>query len=62
MHTLGAINSFPGAIVAVVEGRAVGLLAVSTDLDVRTLPRCFQLVPYEGLMRKSMAATHDDNL
>ena len=47
---------------SVLEGRAVGLLAVSTDLDVRTLSRCFQLEPYEGLMREARAATCDDNL
>jgi len=38
------------AVVATVDGRAVGLLAASTDIDVAMLQKCFQLEPYGNLV------------
>ncbi|KAJ1459041.1 hypothetical protein M885DRAFT_460321 [Pelagophyceae sp. CCMP2097] len=47
-----AQDPFNKAVVAEVQGRAVGLLAVSTDIDVGMLQACFQLEAYGGLIKR----------
>ena len=39
------------ALVAEIHGRAVGLLVVSSDVDVSLLQDCFHLTPYGGLVK-----------
>eukprot|EP01043_Picozoa_sp_COSAG02_P008175 COSAG02_NODE_257_length_26838_cov_118.324844_7_plen_1221_part_00 len=39
------------ALVAEIHGRAVGLLVVSSDVDVSLLQDCFHLAPYGGLVK-----------
>lgn len=39
------------ALVAEVHGRAVGLIVVSSEVDIPILQDCFDLQPYGGLMR-----------
>lgn len=43
-------------LVAVLDGRAVGLMSVSSDIDLTVLRECFQLSPY-GNLPKAIAIT-----
>lgn len=49
-----AQNELQKCIVAVVDGRAVGLMSLSSDVDVTVLRNCFDLGAYDGL-EKSIA-------
>ena len=36
---------------AEVDGRAVGLLCLTSDVDINVLSQCFQLDPYDNLLK-----------
>ena len=44
------------ALVAEVDGHAVGLMSTSSDIDVGILRDCFDLEPYDGLMKQDQEA------
>jgi hypothetical protein len=46
-----AQNKENQAIVAEVDGRAVGLLCLTSDVDVNVLAQCFELGPYDQLLK-----------
>lgn len=39
------------ALVAEVDGRAVGLMCLTSDVDVNVLAQCFELDPYDNLLK-----------
>jgi len=39
------------ALVAEVDGRAVGLMCLTSDVDINVLSQCFQLDPYDNLLK-----------
>eukprot|EP00392_Amoebophrya_sp_AT5.2_P005443 g5452.t1 len=61
------------AIVAEADGRALGLCCLTSDVDVNVLAQCFELLPYDNLlkskywnkvsaqMKKEMAVAEDDS-
>lgn len=46
------------ALVAEVEGHAIGLMSCSTEIDISILQECFDLSPYDGLMKPDENALH----
>jgi len=46
-----AQNEENKALVAEVDGRAVGLLCLTSDVDINVLSQCFQLDPYDNLLK-----------
>merc|ERR1719337_627615 len=46
-----AQNEENRAIVAEVDGRAVGLMCLTSDVDINVLAQCFQLDPYDNLLK-----------
>eukprot|EP00929_Paragymnodinium_shiwhaense_P013279 TRINITY_DN121142_c0_g1_i1.p1 TRINITY_DN121142_c0_g1~~TRINITY_DN121142_c0_g1_i1.p1 ORF type:complete len:1535 (-),score=494.46 TRINITY_DN121142_c0_g1_i1:571-5175(-) len=46
-----AQNEENKALVAEVDGRAVGLMCLTSDVDINVLAQCFQLDPYDNLMK-----------
>ncbi|CEM02697.1 unnamed protein product [Vitrella brassicaformis CCMP3155] len=44
-------NSDNRALVAEVDGRAVGLMCLTSDVDINILSQCFQLEPFDNLVR-----------
>jgi len=46
-----AQNEENKALVAEVDGRAVGLMCLTSDVDVNVLAQCFQLDPYDNLLK-----------
>lgn len=46
-----AQNEENRALVAEVDGRAVGLMCLTSDVDVNVLSQCFQLDPYDNLLK-----------
>merc|ERR1719377_111462 len=51
-----AQNEENKALVAEVDGRAVGLMCLTSDVDINVLSQCFQLDPYDNLLKP---AYHD---
>ena len=48
-------DSAQEALVAEIHGRAVGLLVLSSEVDVSLLQDCFHLEPYGGLVQELAA-------
>merc|ERR1719331_3565286 len=46
-----AQNEENRAIVAEVDGRAVGLMCLTSDVDINVLTQCFELDPYDNLLK-----------
>merc|ERR1719440_2452663 len=46
-----AQNDENRAIVAEVDGRAVGLMCLTSDVDINVLAQCFELDPYDQLLK-----------
>merc|ERR1719162_1461264 len=46
-----AQNEENKALVAEVDGRAVGLMCLTSDVDINVLSQCFQLDPYDNLLK-----------
>lgn len=46
-----AQNDENKALVAEVDGRAVGLMCLTSDVDTNVLSQCFQLDPYDNLLK-----------
>eukprot|EP00927_Polykrikos_kofoidii_P026521 TRINITY_DN23591_c0_g1_i1.p1 TRINITY_DN23591_c0_g1~~TRINITY_DN23591_c0_g1_i1.p1 ORF type:complete len:1577 (+),score=347.68 TRINITY_DN23591_c0_g1_i1:82-4731(+) len=46
-----AQNEENKALVAEVDGRAVGLMCLTSDVDINVLAQCFQLNPYDNLLK-----------
>lgn len=46
-----AQNEENQALVAEVDGRAVGLMCLTSDVDINVLSQCFQLDPYDNLLK-----------
>merc|ERR1719362_1417733 len=46
-----AQNEENKALVAEVDGRAVGLLCLTSDVDINVLAQCFELDPYDNLLK-----------
>ncbi|CAE7557915.1 CFAP61 [Symbiodinium sp. CCMP2592] len=46
-----AQNDENRALVAEVDGRAVGLMCLTSDVDINVLAQCFQLDPYDNLLK-----------
>lgn len=46
-----AQNEENRALVAEVDGRAVGLMCLTSDVDINVLAHCFQLDPYDNLLK-----------
>mmetsp|Transcript_104630 Transcript_104630/g.197075 ORF Transcript_104630/g.197075 Transcript_104630/m.197075 type:complete len:1537 (-) Transcript_104630:70-4680(-) len=46
-----AQNDENKALVAEVDGRAVGLMCLTSDVDINVLSQCFQLDPYDNLLK-----------
>jgi len=46
-----AQNEENRALVAEVDGRAVGLMCLTSDVDINVLAQCFQLDPYDNLLK-----------
>ena len=44
------------ALVAEVDGHAVGLMALSSEIEVGILGACFELEPYDGLLKRDEVA------
>eukprot|EP00435_Cladocopium_sp_Y103_P024544 s1224_g6.t1 len=48
-----AQNDENRALVAEVDGRAVGLMCLTSDVDINVLAQCFQVDPYDNLLKGS---------
>lgn len=46
-----AQNESNRALVAEVDGKAVGLMCLTSDVDINVLAQCFQLDPYDNLLK-----------
>lgn len=46
-----AQNDENRALVAEVDGRAVGLMCLTSDVDINVLAQCFQVDPYDNLLK-----------
>lgn len=46
-----AQNEENRALVAEVDGRAVGLMCLTSDVDINVLAQCFQVDPYDNLLK-----------
>lgn len=46
-----AQNDDNKALVAEVDGKAVGLMCLTSDVDINVLSQCFQLDPYDNLLK-----------
>merc|ERR1719421_2123742 len=46
-----AQNEENKALVAEVDGRAVGLMCLTSDVDINVLAQCFELDPYDQLLK-----------
>merc|ERR1719272_1644866 len=46
-----AQNEENKALVAEVDGRAVGLMCLTSDVDINVLAQCFSLDPYDNLLK-----------
>lgn len=57
---IGAQDEENKALVAEVEGKAVGLLALSSDIDVTLLQQCFDLESYNELIRHKTVVVKED--
>jgi len=49
-----AQNDENKALVAEVDGRAVGLMCLTSDVDINVLSQCFQLDPYDNLLKPNV--------
>merc|ERR1719491_1154226 len=49
-----AQNDENKALVAEVDGRAVGLMCFTSDVDINVLSQCFQLDPYDNLLKPNV--------
>jgi hypothetical protein len=49
-----AQNDENKALVAEVDGRAVGLMCLTSDVDINVLSQCFQLDPYDNLLKPAV--------
>jgi hypothetical protein len=49
-----AQNEENKALVAEVDGRAVGLMCLTSDVDINVLSQCFQLDPYDNMLKPNV--------
>merc|ERR1719272_363325 len=49
-----AQNDENKALVAEVDGRAVGLMCLTSDVDINVLSQCFQLDPYDNMLKPNV--------
>lgn len=57
-HLIESQNASNRAIVAAMADRAVGFMSLTDDCDVKLLKECFELAPYDHLMKTGDCFCH----